>query len=85
MVCVFSVGYVRPCKTQGLVQLNDMTRSRSHTSFRNIVPARTVGGVRQATAAETSASGLQGPRSGGGGGGALVMEFTSELNARLAL
>lgn len=52
------------------------------------MPARTVVGVRQATAAETSASGVQqgGRGSGGGGGGsggALVMEFTSELNARL--
>lgn len=51
---------------------------------RTLVPARTVVGVRPATAAEVSTAGLQGHRGGGGSGGStLVMEFSSALNARL--
>ncbi|CAM9654703.1 unnamed protein product [Ectocarpus sp. 12 AP-2014] len=54
-------------------------------SVRTLVPARTVVGVRPATAAEVSAAGVQGHRGGGGSGGStLVMEFSSALNARRA-
>ncbi|CAM9522976.1 unnamed protein product, partial [Hapterophycus canaliculatus] len=53
-------------------------------SVRTLVPARTVVGVRSATTAEAEAAGVQGVRGGGGGAASppLVMEFTSELNAR---
>lgn len=52
--------------------------------YRTLVPARTVVGVRPATAAEAAAAGVPGVRGGGGGAASppLVMEFTSELNAR---
>ncbi|CAB1099906.1 unnamed protein product [Ectocarpus sp. CCAP 1310/34] len=54
-------------------------------SVRTLVPARTVVGVRPATAKEVSAAGVQGHRGGGGSGGStLIMEFSSALNARRA-
>lgn len=52
--------------------------------YRTLVPARTVVGVRPATATEVTAAGVQGNRGGGASGGStLVMEFSSALNARL--